>query len=116
MDTQRKYGRGGWPLVPSTRFQGETTLACPVCWATNVIMSCRYPVRGSGPNGRGRLGDYGTVETNQCGNCGHFASFDAATARPVRECHGHPAGTNGPMGQTVYCDGSCARPAAQGGD
>jgi hypothetical protein len=82
MDT-RKYGRGGWPLVPSSQFQGETTLACPVCWATNVIMSCRYPARGSGPNGRGRLGDDGTVQTNQCGNCGHFAQFNLTPMPPA---------------------------------
>jgi hypothetical protein len=24
------------------------------------------------------------------------------------ECEGHPAGPHDPMGQTVYCDGSCA--------
>lgn len=24
-----------------------------------------------------------------------------------RECRGHPAGTSDPMGETVYCDGSC---------
>ena len=28
---------------------------------------------------------------------------------PVDECLGHPAGTAGVMGQTMYCDGSCAR-------
>lgn len=28
---------------------------------------------------------------------------------PVDECLGHPAGTAGVMGQTTYCDGSCAR-------
>lgn len=25
----------------------------------------------------------------------------------ARECEGHPAGEFDPMGQTVYCDGSC---------
>jgi hypothetical protein len=24
-----------------------------------------------------------------------------------RECEGHPAGPSDPMGETVYCDGSC---------
>ena len=28
-------------------------------------------------------------------------------ARP--ECLGHPAGPGDPMGETVYCDGSCRR-------
>lgn len=27
--------------------------------------------------------------------------------KPARECKGHPAGPNDPMGQTVHCDGSC---------
>lgn len=31
------------------------------------------------------------------------------TPRPKKkECKGHPAGPNDPMGQTVYCDGTCA--------
>lgn len=28
------------------------------------------------------------------------------------ECLGHPAGTNGPAGAEVYCDGSCRRPSS----
>ncbi len=28
-----------------------------------------------------------------------------------KRCEGHPAGPNDPMGQTVYCDGSCRRRA-----
>lgn len=28
------------------------------------------------------------------------------------ECPGHPAGPHEPMGETVYCDGSCQRPTA----
>lgn len=27
--------------------------------------------------------------------------------RAPRECEGHPAGPFDPMGETVYCDGSC---------
>lgn len=27
------------------------------------------------------------------------------------ECEGHPAGPSDPMGETVYCDGSCRRRA-----
>ena len=26
---------------------------------------------------------------------------------PDNECPGHPAGPSDPMGETVYCDGSC---------
>lgn len=29
-------------------------------------------------------------------------------AHAPRECDGHPAGPNDPIGVTVYCDGSCA--------
>lgn len=32
----------------------------------------------------------------------------------VRECDGHPAGPYDPMGQTVYCDGSCQRGRPRG--
>ena len=31
---------------------------------------------------------------------------------PESECEGHPAGPHDPMGETVYCDGSCAGPAS----
>jgi hypothetical protein len=33
---------------------------------------------------------------------------DARHAKPA-ECKGHPAGPFDPMGETVYCDGRCAR-------
>lgn len=34
--------------------------------------------------------------------------------KPVtRECDGHPAGPDDPMGETVYCDGSCRRVRAR---
>lgn len=69
-------GAGGWPLTPSIRFPGELTLACPNCGSKNILMSCRYPVRGSGPLGRGRLGDPGAKETNTCEDCGYYAEFD----------------------------------------
>jgi hypothetical protein len=70
MKPDPQTGRGGWPLVPSLRFPGETCLACPRCNSRNVVLSCAYPVRGSGPGGRGRLGDPGTKETNTCADCG----------------------------------------------
>jgi len=31
------------------------------------------------------------------------------------ECKGHPAGPLDPMGQTVYCDGTCSQPARSEG-
>lgn len=31
----------------------------------------------------------------------------AASADDDRDCPGHPAGPYDPMGETVYCDGSC---------
>lgn len=33
--------------------------------------------------------------------------FQVVDAEEARECEGHPAGPFDPMGQTVYCDGSC---------
>jgi hypothetical protein len=63
-------GANGWPLVPSKAFPGEQTLACPRCKSTNVTMTVRYPIRGSGPMGRGRLGDVGTKNVNRCESCG----------------------------------------------
>jgi hypothetical protein len=72
---QRATGRGGWPLVPSKRWAREMTIACPTCGSTNVRFSCRYPARGTGQGGVGRLGDPGTMETNECLDCQTFAAF-----------------------------------------
>ena len=60
-----------WGLLsaPSTRFPGELTLAC-TCGSIDLTLTCQYPVRGSGPCGRGRLGDYGTRELVICNTCG----------------------------------------------
>lgn len=33
----------------------------------------------------------------------YASSFDEDES----DCEGHPSGSNGPGGQTVYCDGSC---------
>ncbi len=73
----RAKTRGGWPLAPSTRFPGERTLACPKCHSTDVTMTCRYPVYGTGPNRRGRLGDRGSREVNICNACNHETSWEA---------------------------------------
>lgn len=66
----------------------------------------------------------------QCENCGRTAveclDYDPALAAFIccecgtvyevkpggyteDDCEGHPAGPYDPMGQTVYCDGSCRR-------
>lgn len=57
-------GAHGWPLVPSTCFPEEHTLACPRCGSTNITLSVQY-----GPGGR--LGDPGTVEYASCEGCKH---------------------------------------------
>lgn len=72
MNTTQRTGRGGWPLVPSDRFPGETCLACPACGSRNVVLSCFY---GQGPDGRRRLGNPGGAETNTCADCGKFEFF-----------------------------------------
>lgn len=37
------------------------------------------------------------------------ASVELLVAEQENECNGHPAGPGEPMGQTVYCDGSCRK-------
>ena len=63
-------GAHGWPLAPSQRFPGELTLACPACGSLDVTLGTRYPVHGTGPLGRGRLGDPGATEYSSCAVCG----------------------------------------------
>lgn len=75
MNGTARTGRGGWPLVPSDRFPGETCLACPRCGSRNVVLSCVYGYPGTGPGGRGRLGDRGGAETNTCQDCGKYEYF-----------------------------------------
>lgn len=36
---RRRLGIGGWPLVPSATFPGETTLSCPKCGSTAVTLT-----------------------------------------------------------------------------
>jgi hypothetical protein len=66
-----RFGRGGWPLVASPTFPGERTLACPKCGSGGVEMTVAYPPVGTGPGGRGRLGDPGSSEVNRCVSCGY---------------------------------------------
>lgn len=61
-------GRGGWPII-----DGE--LCCPACLSSDVDLTCRYPAFGTGPGGRGRLGDPGAREINECRACGETCSF-----------------------------------------
>ena len=70
---EEKTGAHGWPLVPSTKFPGEHTLACPNCGKSNITMSVVY-----GP--RGRLGDPGAHDTIKCNDCGHH---DMKPSKPM---------------------------------
>ena len=65
------YGAHGWPLIESKRFPGELCLSCPKCHSRNILMTVDYPVRGTGPDGRGRMGDYGTQDVLKCEDCLH---------------------------------------------
>lgn len=58
----------GWPLVPSKRFPGELTLACPQCLSTNVTMTLAPGGRGTGPGGQWRMGDP-SRDLNRCEDC-----------------------------------------------
>ena len=71
-------GRGGWPLV-------DGRLHCPACLSTNVTFSCRYPPRGTGPGGRGRLGDPNTREVNTCEDCGETHAWVARWATEAQD-------------------------------
>jgi hypothetical protein len=66
-------GKHGWPLVPSPHFPGEQTLACPKCGSTDLTLTVEYPFNGTGPGGRGRLGDYGARDKTICRGCGETA-------------------------------------------
>jgi len=73
---QSKTGAHGWPLVPSTRFKGETALACPKCGSTNVTLDTARGASGTAPGGRWRMGDPGSREYARCESCKH-SSLDA---------------------------------------
>jgi hypothetical protein len=60
----RRTGAHGWPLVPSKRFPGELTLACPKCGSTDIVFTGAY-----GPGGR--LGDPGGHDIVRCRSCKH---------------------------------------------
>ena len=60
----------GWPMVPSKAFPGELTNGCPTCGSTDVTITGAYAARGTGPCGRGRLGDPGGSSWLLCNGCG----------------------------------------------
>jgi predicted nucleic-acid-binding Zn-ribbon protein len=68
-------GAGGWPLVPSKRFAGEQTLACPKCGSTNVNMGVHY-----GPGGR--LGSPGASGYNKCLDCKYTEHYSMPKWNP----------------------------------
>lgn len=68
---KQETGAHGWPLVPSKHFPGEKTLACPECGSTDVMLTTQYGSPGTGPGGRGRLGDPGSKDVAICQNCKH---------------------------------------------
>lgn len=65
----KSVGAHGWPLKPGGN--GEPALHCPKCGHDDITMGVQYPVHGTGPMGRGRLGDFGSRETIKCNSCGH---------------------------------------------
>lgn len=76
MTDTTKTGAHGWPLVPSTHFPGELTLACPACGSLDISLSVIY-----GPGGR--LGDPGSLNTITCKSCGKREYESANTGKKV---------------------------------
>ncbi len=60
---------GGWPMVPSTKYPAELTIQCPHCKGTNITLTGDYGYTGTGPDGRGRLGDSGSTSYALCETC-----------------------------------------------
>ena len=56
------FGLHRWPL-------DEKGLFCPRCNSRNWTNTGRHPVRGTGPGGRGRMGDPGGVDIVRCEDC-----------------------------------------------
>lgn len=72
--TKGKTSRyGGWPLKPSAKgpFKGELTLQCPNCGSQDVMLAVVPAPLGTGPGGRARLGDQGSVDVAICQDCGN---------------------------------------------
>ncbi len=57
------------------------------------------------------IDDFKFVKNTRCGliRC-HYSRGYLNEFEEKPECLGHPAGPYDPMGQTVYCDGSCRTP------
>lgn len=66
-----------WPswYHPSTPTQ-ESRLQCPHCYSNLITITGRYGSPGSGPGGRGRLGDPGSVSWVECRACGKNSRND----------------------------------------
>jgi hypothetical protein len=65
----KSVGAHGWPLRMGA--DGERHLVCPKCGKSDITMGAQWPVRGTGPMGRGRMGDVGASEVITCNACGH---------------------------------------------
>lgn len=66
-----EFGAHDWPLTFSRSFPDEMTLSCPRCGSTNWEMTGHHAPRGTGPGGRGRLGEPGGVDILRCNDCKH---------------------------------------------
>lgn len=65
---------GGWPLTNSSTFPGEKSLTCPRCGSQKITFSTRFG-RGTGPQGRPRMGDPGNRDYVRCNNCQNTADL-----------------------------------------
>lgn len=94
---------GGYPMYAITSDGAALHLSC-----------CRKEYRQIAHSMKHRSRDGWQVEAVDvnyedaeltCDHCGQL--IEAAYEQP--QCNGHPAGPGDPMGETVFCDGSCRK-------
>lgn len=105
--------------VRATRDFSYRTEAGTVCVSAGQTGQVLYPCasNGGGANARAAFGKAGGIVVVQWDEPARLqphttpAMMREAATKVAQggepECHGHPSGTDGPMGATAYCDGSC---------
>lgn len=103
----------GFLKVPSPKFPGEMTKACPKCGSTNWTMTVAPSGVGSGPGGRWRLGDAADNVTI-CNNCGYRAWTPGKRNPSTRDLEDVAFGAGKEWGQTGSWDAGVSNERAKG--